>query len=93
MIIQRRLHGDSKQRLFKENKMTREEHIKWCKEKAIAEMDYYHDPTKAIISIMSDLRKHPETNGDALQSLFGAMLMTGRIKTRQEAINFINGFN
>jgi len=72
--------------------MTREEHLKWCKERAIAEMDYYKDPTKAIVSIMSDLRKHPETNNEALISLCGVTLLTKRIKSRQDAINFLNGF-
>jgi len=72
---------------------TREEHLKWCKERAIAEMDYYNDPTKAIVSMMSDLRKHPETNSETLVSLCGMMLMTKQIQTRQQAINFLEGFN
>ena len=73
--------------------MTREEHLKWCKERAIAEIDYSKDPKQGIISIMSDLRKHPETNKEALISLCGMMLLSDRIKTRQQAIDFINGFN
>jgi hypothetical protein len=71
--------------------MTREEHIKWCKERAIAEINHSGDPKQGIISMMSDLRKHPETNGDPLQA-FCVMQMV-RIKSRQDAINFINGFN
>lgn len=70
---------------------TREEHIKWCKERAIEEMDFYHDPLKGLISMMSDLRKHPETNNEVLISLCGGMIFI--LKTRQEVINFINGFN
>lgn len=73
--------------------MTREEHLKWCKERAIQEMDYYKDPSKGIISMMSDLRKHPETNSEVLISLCGMQLMTKPRMSRQEAINFINGFN
>lgn len=73
--------------------MTREEHLKWCKERAIQEMDYYNDPNKAIISMMSDLRKHPETNKEALTSLCGMMLLGRQIETRQDAIKFIDGFN
>lgn len=71
--------------------MTREEHIKWCKERAIAAMDYYNDPSQGVVSIMSDLRKHPETNNDVLMSICGMMLM--KKATRQEVINFLNGFN
>lgn len=73
--------------------MTRQEHIDWCKKRAIEEINYSKDPTQGIISMMSDLKKHPETNGDALQSLCGMMLMGGQLKTRQAAIDFINGFN
>lgn len=62
--------------------MTREEHLKWCKERAIQEMDYYKDPSKGVISMMSDLRKHPETSGEALQSLCGMMLMGGKLKRK-----------
>lgn len=73
--------------------MTRQEHIARCKERAIAEMDYYKDPSKAIVSMMSDLRKHPETNSDSLMHLCMMQLMMKPKMTRQEAINFINGFN
>lgn len=73
--------------------MTRQEHIQWCKERAIAEMDYYKDPSKGIISMMSDLRKHPETQSEGLMALCTMQLMTKPRMTRQEAVNFINGFN
>lgn len=73
--------------------MTRQEHIKWCKERAIQEMDYYRDPSKGIISMMSDLRKHPETNSEALISLCEMQLMMKPKMTRMEVINFLNGFN
>ena len=73
--------------------MTRLEHLKWCRERAIQEMDYYKDPTKAIVSMMSDLGKHPETNHESLKSLCMMMLMANQIKTRQDAIKFLSGFN
>lgn len=73
--------------------MTRQEHLASCKKNAIAEMDYYNDPTKGIISMMSDLRKHPETASEILQTLCAMQLMTKPHMTRQEAITFINGFN
>lgn len=79
--------------------MTREEHIKWCKERAIAEYDYYAktEPRSALrngmASIMSDLNKHPETASQTLQTLCAMQLMTKPHMTRQEFVNFINGFN
>ena len=52
--------------------MTRQEHLKWCKRRAIAEYDFYmkNDPKSAlrngITSIMSDISKHSETQSDSL---------------------------
>ena len=71
--------------------MTREEHLKWCKDRAIAEMDFTKDPKQAVVSMMSDIRKHPETASDALMMLCTVQLM--RPMTRQQAVEFINGFN
>lgn len=79
--------------------MTREKHIKWCKERAIFEYDYYakKDPSSAvrngITSIMSDIRKHPETNSESLVMLCTMQLMRKPNMTRQEFVNFINGFH
>ena len=70
---------------------TRKERLDWCRERAIQEMDFYKDPSKGIISMMSDLRKHPETNKEA--RLCGIMLMTKPKMSRQEVINFLDGFN
>lgn len=77
--------------------MTRTEHIKWCKERAIKEYDYYIKDGASVAqrnglaSIMSDLNKHPETNSPTLQSLI-VMNMTIPM-TRQKFVDFINGFN
>ena len=79
--------------------MTRQEHIKWCKERAIQEYDYYTktEPASAlrngIVSMMSDLRKHPETSSETLQSLCMMQLTTYPNMPRQEFVKFINGFN
>lgn len=73
--------------------MTREEHLKWCKERAIQEMDFYKDPSKGLISMMSDLQKHPETKSKSLVLLCLGQLKRSPKISRQEVINFINGFN
>lgn len=39
--------------------MTRTEHIKWCKQRALEYLP--EDPRQALTSMMSDLEKHPET--------------------------------
>jgi len=74
--------------------MSREDHIAWCKERAIAEARFYPDkPWQGIISMMSDLRKHPETNNETLVSLCAMQMMMKPKMSLQEVINFINGFN
>lgn len=73
--------------------MNRQEHLKWCKERAIQEMDFYKDPSKGLISMVSDLRKHPETNHESLISLTMSQLMINPKITRQQVIRFIDGFN
>lgn len=72
--------------------MTREEHIEWCKKRAIEAMDYENDPKQAYISMASDLRKHPETNSEALINLTMMQLMFNPTPSRSGAIEFINGF-
>lgn len=72
---------------------TREEHLKWCRERAIQEMDYTGKPSSGLISMASDLRKHPETNLETTITLtLGQIIINPQI-TRQEVIKFINGFN
>ena len=79
--------------------MTREEHLKWCKERAIQEYDFYakNDPASAvrngITSMMSDIGKHPETSSDSLVALCTMQLMSRPRMSRQEFVSFINGFN
>ena len=73
--------------------MTREEHLKWCKERATLEMDFHKDPKQGIISLVSDLRKHPETNHESLIQLSMMQLLMKPNITRQEVIDFIDGFN
>lgn len=75
---------------------TRAEHLKWCKERAILEYDFY--PTleekhrNGLTSMMSDMNKHPDTGGEIVNSLVFMKLM-GPPMNRQQFVNFINGFN
>jgi len=71
--------------------MTRDEHIAWCKRRAIDEMEFSTDPKQGVVSMMSDIRKHPETNSEALQALC-MMTLLGPC-TEQGVRDFIQGFN
>ncbi len=72
--------------------MTRVKHLQWCKDRAL---EYIKDGEieQGITSMMSDIRKHPETDSEVLTLLSMTMLMSGQLKTQHEAEKFINGFN
>lgn len=71
--------------------MTRNEHMDWCKDRARAYLDQ-GDTTDAIASMMSDLRKHPDTAGlvEGPLAMLGLMAAQGSV---EEARRFIDGFN
>jgi len=78
------------------HQMTREEHLKMCKQRAIQEYDFYiktdgHEAAarNGLVSMASDMGKHPETNSPAT----AALCIFQKPRTRQEFVNFINGFN
>lgn len=72
--------------------MTRAEHLAWCKESALQYVDA-GDPSQAVASMTSDLRKHPELENHAGIGL-GAMLMFGgHMKRTDEVRKWIVGFN
>lgn len=72
--------------------MDREEHLKWCKMRALQYVEA-DEIQQAITSMMSDLTKHPETENHVGIQLGTMMLMSGRLNTQEEARKFIEGFN
>ncbi len=77
--------------MIETDRMTRAEHIAWCKARAIQELDYSKDPKQAVVSMMSDLRKHSETQSETLQALCLMTLM--QPLTDRSVREFIRGFN
>lgn len=72
--------------------MTRRQHLDWCKERALAELE--NGPTHlAFASMASDMRKHPETAGHIAIELGMQMLVAGFLSTKAEMREFIEGFN
>lgn len=75
--------------------MTREEHMRWCKDRA---MDYVNrgDLVNAVASMMSDLSKHEETATSATGALAGLGLlaaMQAQNGDRDGVVRYIKGFN
>ena len=80
---------------------TRAEHLAWCKERAMSEYDYYsqkegHEVAarNAMASIVSDLRKHPETasSGDGPLAAL-AIMSVPTMRTRADVAKFVEGYN
>ena len=75
--------------------MTREQHLKRCKDTAI---EYVNagDLLEAVTSMMSDLQKHPDTansKGGALDALGFMAAMQAQNGDRAAVVRYIQGFN
>lgn len=72
--------------------MTRSEHLEWCKQRALAYLDAGNSK-EAFASMLSDMRKHPET-ADNLGLAFGVQLrITGNMSSSHDVRKWIDGFN
>ena len=70
---------------------TRAEHLAWCKERALEYIG--QDNSEALASMLSDLGKHPETNGHTAISLGVLMAASGQLNNDDEMRKFIEGFH
>lgn len=71
---------------------SREEHLRWCKQRALEYVDR-GDLQEAYASMCSDLNKHPDTQNHLAIPLGLGLLMIGDLSTPQKMRDFINGFN
>lgn len=72
--------------------MTRQEHMAWCKKRALEYVDV-GDTEQAWASMVSDVNKHPETQGHAAIELGMVQLLGGQLNTPDAMRKFIEGFN
>lgn len=80
---------------------TRAEHMAWCKQRAMSEYDHYvksegHESAarNAVVSIVSDLRKHPETAPSSEGAMSAMAIMSiPTLRTRNAVREFIEGYN
>ncbi len=70
----------------------RAEHLVWAKKRALELVDA-GDNTQAFASMVSDLGKHPETEGHVGLELGMMQLMSGHLNTADKMRHFIEGFN
>lgn len=72
--------------------MTRQEHLDWCKKRALQYVDN-GDADNAFGSMMSDMKKHPDTSNHAALDLGMGLKMRGLLDTTEDMRKFIEGFN
>ncbi len=72
--------------------MTRDEHLAWCKQRALEYVDA-GDLDEAFASMLSDLGKHPETVTHSGKQLGIMLKMRGYLNTAAEMRKFIKDFN
>lgn len=72
--------------------MNREEHLAWCKERALKYVDH-QDYKNAIASMCSDLRKHPETENHSGAQIGLLLAISGHLNTEHQVRNWIVGFH
>lgn len=68
--------------------------MQWCKKRALIYVDL-GDNQQALISMMSDLDKHPDTKPAAKLcfTLGTGLFVAGALETDSQMRDFINGFN
>jgi hypothetical protein len=72
--------------------MTQDEHIEWCKKRALAYLDA-GDTRNGFTSMLSDVRKHPQCKNHAgLLIGAGFMMLPGWIDNPVEVRRWIEGF-
>lgn len=74
---------------------TRAEHMKWCKQRAKQEYEFYRGKgdlaearRNAIASMLSDLGKHPETANQQQM----AFMLSMTVRDEPSLLKFIDGF-
>lgn len=72
--------------------MTREEHLAWCKKRAMEYVETGH-LQDAVVSMLSDLNKHPDLAKSCEKWAGPLGLWALMRKDRQRVVDFIQGFN
>ena len=73
--------------------MTRQEHLDWCKRRALAYVDQ-GDNESAFASMCSDFMKHEETKMHKSTNQLGmSLLISGNLASPEQMRDWINGYN
>jgi hypothetical protein len=70
--------------------MTRQEHLRWAKDRALALLA---KPSDAWASMCSDCLKHPELQDHPAIGLGTLLAVSGKLSTADQMREYIEGFN
>jgi hypothetical protein len=73
-------------------KQPREQHLEWCKKRALAYVDQGY-LQEALSLMISDLRKHPKTADHPGIALAVGRMAFGDLTTKEQVREFIQGFS
>jgi hypothetical protein len=72
--------------------MTRDEHLTWAKDRALAELGSGGGgPTIALASIQSDFSKHPDLTGHTGLELMRLLAISGHLSTERQVREYVEG--
>lgn len=71
--------------------MNRAEHLAWCKQRALEYVDL-GELADALVSMTSDLQKHPDTAGHGGLELGMMLLIGGHLDTPAKMRDHIRGY-
>jgi len=72
--------------------MERQEHLAWCKNRALQYVDA-GDINQAWASMVSDMCKHDETKEHSAIMLGSQLMLSGQLNSPDAMRKFIKGFN
>lgn len=75
-----------------ETSSSRGAHVAYCKERALAELEYA-GPASAWSSMLVDMAQHPETRKLAALELGNMLMLAGHLSRKEKMREFIEGFN
>jgi hypothetical protein len=71
---------------------TRAKHLEWCKKRAYSYLDE-GEIQSAVLSMVSDMSKHPETQSSVSEGIFKVATWVICCNDINEARKFVDGFN
>jgi hypothetical protein len=74
------------------NQLTRAEHLQWCKDRALEYVEL-GDLETAILSMQSDIKKHPETTLEQSIEVALLQILFSQPRTAANVRHWIQSFN